>query len=82
MRRALDITVAMKKEMADDRLRLDNEGFDDEIEIMDRYIDIIGAELEWEQPRITTMKGDLEMAPPVRARPLQNHLANLFREMT
>ncbi|UCF97452.1 MAG: VWA domain-containing protein [Spirochaetaceae bacterium] len=82
MRRALDITVAMKKEMANARLRLDNEGFDDEIEIMDRYIDIIGSELEWEQPRITTMKGDLEMAPPVRARALQDHLVNLFREMT
>jgi len=62
MRRALDITVAMKKEVANARLRLDNEGFDDEIEILDRYIEILGAELEWEQARLTTVKGDLEMA--------------------
>ena len=58
----MDITVAMKKEAANARLRLDNEGFDDEIEILDRYIDILGAELEWEQARLTTVKGDLEMA--------------------
>jgi len=82
MHRALDITVAMKKEVANARLRLDNEGFDDEIGILDKYIDILGAELEWEQPKLTTVKEDLEMTPPVRDRPLQDHLSNLFREMT
>jgi len=82
MHRALDITVAMKKEVANARLRLDNEGFDDEIGILDKYIDILGAELEWEQPRLTTVKEDLEMTPPVRDRSLQDHLSNLFREMT
>jgi TolB-like protein len=82
MRRAVDITVAMKKEVANTRLRLDNEGFDDEIEILDRYLEILGAELEWEQPRLAAAKSDLEIPPPVSKRLLQDHLANLFREMT
>ena len=82
MQRAMDITVAMKKEIENARLRLDNEGFDDEIEILSKYIDIIGRELQWEQPRVATVQNDTEIAPEVRQRPLQDHLSNLFREMT
>ncbi|MCK5008737.1 MAG: VWA domain-containing protein, partial [Spirochaetales bacterium] len=54
MQRAIDLTVELKKEVANARLRLDNEGFDDEIGILDQYIDILGAELQWDQPRVTT----------------------------
>ena len=82
MQRAIDLTVEMKKELANARLRLDNEGFDDEIGILDRYIDILGAELQWDQPQVTTAKSDLEIRPGVPKRSLQDHLSNLFREMT
>ena len=82
MQRAIDLTVELKKEVANARLRLDNEGFDDEIGILDQYIDILGAELQWDQPRVTTIKGDLEIQPGVPKRSLQDHLSNLFREMT
>jgi Mg-chelatase subunit ChlD/TolB-like protein len=82
MRRAMDITVAAKKEVMNARLRLDNEGFDDEVEILERYIDIIGQELEWEQSRVVTIKRDTELSPTVRQRSINDHLANLFREMT
>jgi len=82
MQRAIDLTVEMKKELANARLRLDNEGFDDEIGILDRYIDILGAELQWDQPQVTTAKSDLEIRPVVPKRSLQDHLSNLFREMT
>jgi len=82
MQRAIDITVDMKKEVVNARLRLDNEGFNGEIGILDRYIDILARELEWNQPRVTTVKGDLEIMPAVPQRSLQDHLSNLFREMT
>jgi TolB-like protein len=82
MKRTMDLTVATKKELENTRLRLDNEGFDDEIEIMERYIDILGQELEWDQSRVAVLKQDREIAPAVQQRPVQDHLANLFLEMT
>jgi TolB-like protein len=82
MQRALDITVDMKKEVANAKLRLDNEGFDEEIGILDKYIDILGEELEWEKPRVATLKSDVQIMPGIHKRPLQDHLGNLFREMT
>jgi len=82
MQRAIDLTVEMKKELTNARLRLDNEGFDDEIEILEQYIDILGAELQWDQSRVTTTKSDLEIRPGVPKRSLQEQLSNLFREMT
>ena len=82
MQRALDVTVAIKKEVINTRLRLDNEGFDDEIEILERYVDILGRELQWEHTKVTRLQRDVEIAPAVRERSVQDHLANLFREMT
>ena len=52
MKRAMNLTAAIKKELNNARIRLDNAGFDDEI------------------------------APLVKQRSLQEHLTNLFREMT
>ena len=59
MRRAMDITVNTKKEVTNTRLRLDNAGFDDEIGILEKYIDILGQELEWEQPSVVSSKVDV-----------------------
>jgi hypothetical protein len=82
MRRALDLSSSLKKELVNARLRLDNEGFDDEIGILERYQDILGQELQWEQPRVAALKRDTELVPGVQKRPVQEHLQNLFREMT
>ncbi|GAI00741.1 unnamed protein product, partial [marine sediment metagenome] len=82
MRRALELTIDTKKEVNNARMRLDNEGFDDEIEILDSYIKILGEELELEQERRLEIAGDLEITPPVQERSLQDNLKNLFREMT
>ena len=81
MQRALDITVDMKKEMSNARLRLDNQGFDDEIEILDSYIEILGEELEYGDVQVLELVDDVEISPPVEQRSLEEHLANLFREM-
>jgi len=82
MQRAMDITAAMKKEVMNTRLRLDNAGFDDEIEILENYIQILGQELEWEQPKVRAVIHDQEIPPLVRERSLEEHLENLFLEMT
>ena len=82
MQRAMDITVATKKELNNVRIRLDNEGFDDEIGILENYIEILGKELEWELPRVASITRDQEIAPPVKGRSLNDHLTNLFKEMT
>jgi Ca-activated chloride channel family protein len=80
--RAMDITLAMKRELENAGTRLDSEEFVEEIEILRKYIDILGEDLEmasggtlWEPPedRIT---------PRTEGRSIQVHLENLFREMT
>jgi TolB-like protein len=82
IRRALELTIDTKKEVNNARMRLDNEGFDDELEILDSYITILGEELELEQKRRLEIAGDIEITPPVQERSLQDNLKNLFREMT
>ena len=82
MKQALDLTVASKKELVNAKLRLDNEGFNDEIQILEKYITILGGELKLEQERIVGYSRDIELAPLVSGRSLNDHLTNLFNEMT
>jgi len=79
---ALDLTVSTKKELKNARLRLDNEGFDDEIKIMENYIKILGGDMELAEAETNRISLDDEIAPPVEERSLQEHLENLFHEMT
>ena len=77
----LKITIDTKKELVNARIRLDNAGFDDEIEILDKYIEILGAGLELEQKYVAGYKKDIEQAPLTPKRSLSEHLENLFQEM-
>jgi TolB-like protein len=79
---ALDLTVETKKELVNARLRLDNEGFDDEIGILNNYIKVLGGDLAMGETETTRMSMEEEISPVVPERPLQEHLENLFREMT
>jgi TolB-like protein len=79
---ALDLTVSTMKELKNARLRLDSEVFDDGIEILSRYIDILGQDLELGETQTRRIAMDEEIAPSVRERSLEGHLENLFREMT
>ncbi|HUV08861.1 MAG TPA: FlgO family outer membrane protein, partial [Spirochaetia bacterium] len=63
-------------------MRLDNEGFDDEIGILNRYVEILGRELKLQEAEKKRIVEDQEIAPPVKMRSLQDNLGNLFREMT
>ena len=79
--RAMEITVENKAWLENARLRLDNDGFDDEIEILNRYIEILGSEMEEEVDRIAERVASAEITPRVADRSLNDHVANLFREI-
>jgi TolB-like protein len=81
-KRALDLTVSAKKELVNTRLRLDDRGFDDEIGILDNYIRIFGGDLALSDAETKRKVMEEEIAPPVRERSLQEHIENLFREIT
>ncbi len=82
MKRALDLTVSTKKSIENARLRLDNEGFNDELDVLEQYIRIIGSDLEMEETKVNDFVRDREIRPTVTARLFTDHAANLFREMT
>jgi hypothetical protein len=79
--RAFSLTQETKKELLNARLRLDNEGFDREIKILDRYIDTLGRELALSDTRIDQIKQDGELASPSPERSLQNNIRNLCQEI-
>ena len=81
MKQALEMTIETKKELVNAKVRLDNQGFDDEIEILDKYIEILGRDLELEQSYVAGVKRDMEQDPIGPKRSLTEHLENLFREM-
>jgi Ca-activated chloride channel family protein len=79
---AMELTVAMKRELNNANFRLGNDVFQDEIEILDQYIEILGTDLEMGGYETREIVSDMEIRPQVRDRSLQDHLENLFREMT
>ena len=81
LERALNITVDAKKELVNAKTRLDNDGFDDEIDILNRYIGILSGELNIEETRIQSITASLELAPPTPERSLLEHAENLCGEI-
>jgi hypothetical protein len=81
LERALEITMNTKKELLNTRMRLDSEGFIEEIGVLDNYIDVLGSELYDSEYRLEDMYRQGEIAPPMPDRPLQNNLKNLCREI-
>ena len=79
--RALELSVGTKKELLNARLRLDNQGFDTELRMMDQYIGILGGELQLAEEEIARIVGDVEMAPAVPERSLGSHLGSLCAEI-
>jgi TolB-like protein len=81
LKNALDIAVETKKQLENTRLRLDNEAFDDEIEMMSKYIEILGQELELEQELVERMNQDTEIEPELESRSLSEYVSGLFKEI-
>ncbi len=82
MQKSMDITVSSKKELSNARLRLDDSGFDDEIEILNQYIAILGRDMEMQDDIVAAHSQDLELSALPDRRSIQEHVANLFSEMS
>jgi TolB-like protein len=82
LEKALSLSAAVKKELANAKLRLESDIFDDEIEIADRYIKILGKELALAEEKIRSMEEDTEIAPPAPNRPVHEQFTYLCREIT
>jgi Ca-activated chloride channel family protein len=81
LERALEIALNTKKELLNTRIRLDSTGFIDEIGIIDQYIEVLGRELYMTDQKLGELFNNGEIAPLAPARPLQNNLSYLCREI-
>ena len=81
VRAALDMTVELRKVLLNAKVRLGEDAFDDEIEILDNYIKTLGGELEMEDEMIDDQMGRTELEPAAGARSLDQQLQLLFREV-
>jgi Ca-activated chloride channel family protein len=79
---AMERTVEIKKELNNATLRLGSEVFADELQILDRYINILGQDLRLATAETRRIATDVEIAPQVQMRSLHEHLENLFQEIT
>ncbi len=75
-------TNTIKKEILNTRERLDFEGFDEELALLDNYIKIFGKELEMDAASLEAVRQDRELKPVTRKRDLVDRIAALFNEMT
>ncbi len=81
LERAMQLTSNTKKELVNAKMRLDNRGFDEEIEILDKYLEILGREMQLAQRRIDDIVDDVEIQPLAPRRSLQDHIDNLCAEI-
>lgn len=77
----IEMSNGMKKELSNARRRLDYIGFEDEINVLEKYLAILGYELDYEDPKITLLMRDEDVEPASGDRDLVESLNNLFREM-
>ncbi len=75
------MTNTIKKEMLNAKERLNSEGFEKALSVLERYIRIFENNLSLEEPQIDEIVEDQEMAPVSPERGLTDHLNNLFREI-
>jgi hypothetical protein len=79
---AFDLVISTKKEVENARLRLGNKVFDNEVEILDKYIDVLGQELALSETEIERIAMAEEILPSVKERSIEDHIKNIFREIT
>jgi hypothetical protein len=71
----------MKKEVINARQRLDYDGFKDELETLDKYLHILGEEINLSDAVIEDIWSDREIAPFIEDRSLLTRVESLFQEM-
>ena len=70
-----------KKELKNTSVRLDDDSFDEEIDVLTRYMRILGTEIGLREAIIEQLIADDEIAALERDRPLAAQLDNLFQEL-
>jgi hypothetical protein len=81
VRTALDMTVEIRKVLINAKVRLDEEAFDDEIQILDNYIKTLGGELEFGDDQVRQQMARTELNPARGAYSLDRQLQLLFQEV-
>jgi len=81
VRTALDMTVETRKVLLNAKVRLDEDAFDDEIQILNNYIKTLGGELELGDEQIDQTMVQTELYPAYGAQSLDQQLQLLFREV-
>lgn len=81
VRTALDMTVETRKVLLNAKIRLDEDAFDDEIQILNNYIKTLGGELELADEQIDQAMVQTELYPVHGAQSLDQQLQLLFREV-
>ncbi len=79
---ALQETIEIKKEVNNARIRLDEIGFEDQIKILNNYMDTLGKELNIGEQEIAELKTDVEISPLVKKLSLNDYLEGFFSEIT
>jgi Ca-activated chloride channel homolog len=82
MASAVEMTKATKKELLNAKLRLESKAFDDEVGILDKYLDIFGKDLNAPPQAIAEAKADVEIVPLAGDSPVEERLGALFQEIT
>jgi Ca-activated chloride channel family protein len=75
-------TQDMRQELTNAKLRLESKAFDDEVGMLDRYLEILGRDLNQPPEAIAKAKADLELVPKEAGRPVEERLNALFQEIT
>ncbi|UCG00051.1 MAG: hypothetical protein JSV89_11040 [Spirochaetaceae bacterium] len=79
--RVMQLASDTKKELVNARMRLDNRGFEDEIRILDNYLETLGRELQLAEARIRDFISDVEAQSLTPQRSFRNHIKNLCTEI-
>ena len=79
---ALDLTMALKKQILNAKMRLDDESsFVEEIELLDRYIEIIGEDIGADGVTVAGYKDSVEIDPVATIRSLSQRVGDLCSEI-
>ncbi len=79
---AVQKTKDMKWELTNAKLRLDSSAFDDEVAILNNYLDILAKDLKAAPEAGAKAKADVETAPQAAEVPVEERLKALFQEIT
>ncbi|MBN2627433.1 MAG: VWA domain-containing protein [Spirochaetales bacterium] len=79
--RALELTIDTKIQVANSRAKLDNSGFEDELMILDRYIEILGKEQEYSEEEIRNSQNRREILPDRKDISLNSYVQAMLDEL-